>query len=710
MEKEIIVKGIQTNNLKNIDVVLKKRGINLILGSSGSGKSSLAYDTIAQIGLHELGAMYSDVVKEPDYKVEYYSNMIVTIPIKQLNFNNNVRSTIGTCFSLNPCLAKVFSSLLDLPYDYFVLNKTENVCPKCFGVGHMKTLDSNKIIDYDRTLEEVPIRCWKRNVDFYKKIIKLYCDEIGVDSSKKFRQLSDSQRKQILYGISKLKYKIKYKVANCDSTKTTYYYGPMLNVPMLKNFAPSDEFYSEIDCDLCNGEKYENGHRTHKVCGFSIGEIMMMPFSDIPSWIRKVRDNYDCESIDFSLNQIESFAKKATELNLGYLFFNRSIPSLSGGELQRLRLVQVFLSQLSDLLIVLDEPLAGLSTKEKKVVYHNVIDLSKKHTLLIVDHHDVFLNAASQIYVLGEGGGRKGGKIIDTEEYIKKQHIRYQLDVLPIKNLRHITLKTEVYAYKGVDLNIALNRLNIIFGESGVGKSTLLREYFPQEFDDYLYINQKPMVGNVRSTVATNLNIATRIIQDFATEFRKDKSFFSNMASGEGSCKTCGGTGQIVYGSELQSQIVLECKDCRGTGFDKKLHKFKWHGKCIQDVWKMTIDEAIDYFEAIDKKITDKLRLAQNLLLGHLELGEKTSKLSGGENVRMKLIKALDANADVLGIDEPFKGLNSQEIFAIVKSLEELVHNGKTIIVVDHEEGSFQYFSNRIELVNKEGVLCAKIP
>ena len=708
MGRDIVIKGIQTNNLKDIDVVLKKNAINLILGPSGSGKSSLAYDTVAQIGLHELGAMYSDSVKEPEYKVESFSNMVVTIPIKQLNSNNNVRSTIGTYFSLNPCLAKIFSSLLELPYDYFVLNKTENVCPICLGVGYVKNLDPNKIVDYDKTLEDVPIKCWKRNKDFYRQIIKLYCDEVGIDARKKFRQLSDSQRKQILYGTSKRKFKIKYNVTNHQSTRTTLYYGPMLNISMLKNFSPSDDFYSEFKCEKCNGEKYETGHKIYKICGYSIGEIMMMPFLDMASWIVKVRKKYDCKDIDFSLNQIEMFAQKASELNLGHLFINRNIPSLSGGELQRLRLIQVFSSQLSDLMIVLDEPLAGLSAKEKMVVYENIIDLSKKHTLLIVDHHDVFINVASQIYTLGEGGGKKGGKIIDTDSYINKQHKRLQLDVQPVDRLKHIDVRTKVYAYEGVDLKIAEKRLNVISGSSGVGKSTLLREYFPQVFDNYLYINQKPMGGNIRSTVATDLNIATRIIQDFAKKFKQDKSFFSNMTSGDGACKTCSGSGQIVYGSQSQSQIILECKDCKETGFDKKLSKFKLNELSIQDIWKMTIDDAIEYFEGIDDKVLSKLRLAQSLMLGHLEIGEKTSKLSGGENIRMKLTKALDANNKVIGIDEPFKGLNSQEIFMIVKALEKLVNKGKTIIVVDHEEEGFKYFSNHIELVNKNGILCGK--
>ena len=147
MKNDIIVTGIETNNLKNISVRLKKNAINLIVGPSGSGKSSLAYDTIAQIGLAELDSMYYDGISEPTYTVESYSNMCVTVPIKQINSNNNVRSTIGTYFSLSSCLAKIYSSLLELPYDYFVLNKTDNVCPQCLGVGYTKQFDPLKIIE-----------------------------------------------------------------------------------------------------------------------------------------------------------------------------------------------------------------------------------------------------------------------------------------------------------------------------------------------------------------------------------------------------------------------------------------------------------------------------------------------------------------------------------------------------------------------------------
>ena len=180
----------------------------------------------------------------------------------------------------------------------------------------------------------------------------------------------------------------------------------------------------------------------------------------------------------------------------------------------------------------------------------------------------------------------------------------------------------------------------------------------------------------------------------------------NNINSGEGACRTCLGTGQIVYGSQLQTQLFLECKDCLGTGFDRKLMKYKIKDKCIQDIWHMTIDEAIIFFKDIDKKIIEKLLNAQQLMLGYLEIGERISKLSGGENIRMKLIKATISDNKVIGIDEPFKGLNQEEIYTVVQFLDKLVFQKKTIIVVDHEESSYKYFSKHIKLICQDGILC----
>lgn len=705
MNKDIVICGIETNNLKRIDIRLKKNAINLIIGPSGSGKSSLAYDTVAQIGIHELGSMYYDGIQEPKYNVKSYSGMVVTIPIKQVNNNNNVRSTIGTYFSLNPCFSKIFSSLLELLYDYFVLNKSENVCPYCLGVGYVKKLDANKIVDYNKTLAEVPIRCWNRNKDFYRQIIKSYCEDEGIPINKKFCQLTEAQKNKILQGEGAIKHTIKYKVTNHFSTRTTTYLGPMTEHSMLKQFSPSNEFYSELKCDICGGEKYEKGHRNHQICGYSIGEVMQLPFERIAEWLKAVKKEYDCSSIEFSLKQIESFTQKAVELKLGYLYMNRSIPSLSGGELQRLRLIQVFVSQLTDLLIVLDEPLAGLSLSEKEIVYQNVKDLAEKHTLLIVDHHEMFYGDASVIIALGEGSGKNGGELIDVKKYLKKQNEKFSLKPLPEKEKISISINAKVYKYKGIDVELDLKRLNIISGASGVGKSTLLREYFPRFFDNYIYINQKPISGNSHSFVATTLDIYNQIASIFAKKFKCKKTFFSNITSAEGACPKCGGKGYITYGSDLQSQIVLKCKECRGTGFNKQLEKYRIYDKSILDIWKMTIDEAYDFFISFELKISQILKRAKELLLGHLEVGEQTSDLSGGENIRVKLLRSLSTKYEVYGIDEPFKGLNNEEIFRVVKMLSNLAEQGKTVIVVDHEDKCFKYFTKHILLINDNGIL-----
>lgn len=708
MSDKIIIKGIQTNNLKNVDVTLFKNTINLIIGPSGSGKSSLAYDTIAQIGLHELSSMFRDNINEPLYKVQSFSNMSVAIPLKQINNNNNVRSTIGTYFSLNQCLAKIYSSILDLPYDYFVLNKSENVCPECLGVGYTKKLDPIKLIDYSKRITDVPIRCWTRNKDFYKKILELFCKDNNISTLLRFSELNDSQKESILYGASKVKYKIKYKVTNHFSVRTTQYFGPLSNKLMLKNHSFSDEFYSELKCDKCNGEKFNSDHKKYKICGYSIGEIMVLPFDMVSGWIDRVRSLYSDENLEFSLSQIEKFVKKACELKIGYLFFNRNIPSLSGGELQRLRLIQILSSQLNDLLVVLDEPLAGLSLDEKQIVFENILDLSKKHTLLVVDHHDLFYKYSKNIIALGKGGGRNGGNIIDADSYISEQSFDFVNNPPAVNDERRILIKSDVYSYKGVDISIAMNCSNIISGASGVGKSTLLREYLPQVFDKYLYISQKPITGNNRSTVASLLDITNKIVNKFSKEFHLDKSTFSNMAGGKGCCPKCSGTGRLIYGNETQSQIVLECKDCRGTGYDIKLGKYKLKDKSILDISKMTVEEATEYFKSIDSAIYKTLLECNELLLGHLTLGEKTTNLSGGENIRIKLIKSLSTTSNVIGIDEPFKGLNNKEIYIVSNFINKMISKQKTIIVVDHEEPSFKYFGKHIIIKNIDNILTGK--
>lgn len=705
MSKTINIWGIGTNNLKNIDIEIDQNAINLIVGPSGSGKSSLAYDTIAQIGQHEFLSMFADDISEPTYHIKGYKNMVAAVPIKQSNFNNNLKSTIGTYFGINRSVILIYSAVLGLDEDFFVLNKEENLCAECHGLGSIRTLDKNRLINYDIPLEKNPIRCWNRYKDFYSQIIQQFCSDNGIDSKKTFRQLTDKEKSLILYGESEKKYSIRYKKSSSFSRRTTKYYGVMTAKPMIVNYTPAMQFFSEETCRCCQGKKYSPQHEQYKVAGLSIGAFMTMPFERLQHYIKKMLSEVTDSSLLFALNNIQKFVSKAIELNLGYLFFHRAIPTLSGGELQRLRMVQVLSTQLSNLLLVLDEPLAGLSGEEKESVFSCVVDLAKRHTVVIVDHSDIFVSVSKKIIALGESGGKNGGFIIDAKEYLAKQSVRNTIDILPVKCMDRVSIHNPVYSYDGVDIEIGKACMNLITGRSGVGKSTLLREYFPQYFEHYLYINQKPLLGNKNSSVATALNISTDLSNLFAIKHKKDRRFFSNQTGCEGMCPVCMGAGYIEYGNEYSSKIQLLCKDCAGTGFNKNLQKYRVNGKSMFDIWNMTIDEAIEYFIGIDTKIMRHLEEASSLLLGYLRIGQPVSTLSGGENIRVKLLKAIKSTAKIFGVDEPFKGLSNTEIYCVVQYLNRLRQKGKTVIVVDHSEAIEQYFAKHIELVCDNGIL-----
>ena len=708
MREDIVIRGIETHNLKNIDVNIKKNALNLIIGPSGSGKSSLAYDTLAQIGQHEFMSMFADNISEADYKVREYSNIVAAIPIKQTNHNNNIRSTIGTYFGLNPFVILLYASLLKMDDDLFVLNKESNLCPHCRGIGSVKSLDPNKIIDYDMPIKKNPFKCWNRYKDFYAQILEEYCEDEGIDAEKNYKELSKSEKNKLLYGISEKKYSIRYKKTNAFSRRTTRFNGVLTGEPMMTNFNISPQFYSDRICSECGGKRYSTEYDKYKVMGLSIGEFMTTPFNELVSIIDKIGKKNKDSRLGFAIDGLYCFVKKAIELNLGHLYMHRSIPTLSGGELQRLRMVQVFNTQLTELLIVLDEPLAGLSGEERDSVYRNVVGLCPKHTVVVVDHSDVFVKNSKNLIALGETGGKNGGYLIDASKYLKDEKRAFEFEVAPAKKECLVDIQGDIYTYEGVKISVGIGAMNLITGKSGVGKSTLLREYFPQFFDKYEYISQKPLGGNRNSCVATALNVAGDIADAFAKKFKKDKKYFSNLTGNDGACPVCGGAGFVEYSGSAQQKIQLICRDCEGTGFHKRLKNHIMEGKSIFDVWNMTIDESIPYFEKINKKIAAKLKGADEVLLGHLRLGQLTETLSGGENIRLKILKEENTTSQVLGIDEPFKGLGNNEIYHVACYMEKLRRKGKTIIVVEHNDAAFKYFYKKIQLEVKKNTLIGR--
>lgn len=708
MTPAIDIWGIETNNLKGIDVSLVKHAVNLVVGPSGSGKSSLAYETVAQIGQHEYAAMFADDVAEPTYRVAGYANMVASVPIRQSNYNNNVRSTIGTYFGISRNVALVYATQLGLPESFFTLNKEGNLCEGCHGLGYVQALDPNRIIDYDIPLAKNPIRCWNRHKDFYAQIIQQFCAERGIDSSKTFRELTDHDKHDILYGESSEKYTIRYRKTGSYSRRTTKYHGVMTDKPMMVGFKPSRQYFSDVTCEHCHGKRYAPTLDEYKVAGLSIGEFMTLPFDILIKHVNRLGGDDGPSGTAFAIKDVHAFLSKAIELNLGYLCLNRSIPSLSGGELQRLRMVQLFNSQLSDMLVVLDEPLAGLSAGERDSVFENIVSLSSRHTIVVVDHSSRFVEFAQNIIALGDGGGKNGGRVIDADAFFERQKREHDFAVVNAKRFIHLQSENRVYDFRGIDVTVGDGVLNLVSGSSGVGKSTLLREYFPQHFEHYLYVSQKPLVGKKYSHVVTLLNVFVRVTELYATKFKKDKRFFTNQLGCDGACPVCLGAGYLEYGNDA-SRTRIECGECGGTGFHSRLARYALDGKTMQEVWRMTVDEAVEFFRGKDRRIFETLDSASGLMLGHLVLGQPSESLSGGENIRVKLLKSMRTTSKYVGVDEPFKGLSREELFRVARYLDELREKGKTIIVVDHTDAAEKYFGYHIILKNEDGILTGRV-
>ena len=700
------LRGVSTNNLKGISVAIPHNGLTLIVGPSGSGKSSLAYDTLAQIGQHEYLSMCADELSDANYKLDSYSGMLATVPLKQSCSNTNTHSTIGTYFGLNRELVLVYSALLGVNDDFFVLNKPSNLCPACHGLGVIRAIDPNKIIDYGIPLRKNPIKCWNRYKDFFAQMIELFCRSVRIDPEKTFRQLTLSERETILRGESSIKFSIRYKKVNRMASRTSRYFGVLTGVPMLPQVSVSDSFYSDVVCLECNGQRYSREHETRKVEGVSIGALMTMPFSNLERFLVSLFDKHRQSSLSGAIKHVLSFVSKANELHLGHLNLNRGIPTLSGGELQRLRLSQIFNTQLTNLMVILDEPLAGVSPDEKKVIYDNVVFLKKKHTIVVVDHGDRFRSVAEQIIALGIGGGEAGGHLINTIDYFSKQRLVLSNRLKPSGKRMRIEVFNDIYGYHGAELELEMGGMTLLTGRSGVGKSILLREFLPLRFDSYGYISQKHLIAGKQSSVATILDVATPLGELFAKKFSRPKQFFSKQIGCPGACPVCNGYGMLEFKETGSIQVV--CPECGGSGFHQQLKKMTIDGLSISDIWNMTIDRALVVFDKWHLSVAATLKAASKLFLGHLRLDQQTATLSGGENIRVKLLKAQRMKSEILGIDEPFRGLDRREQSCMLDYLQELVLSGKTLIVIDHTEGIEDFFTSWYEVVAESGVLKTK--
>lgn len=698
--KKMIYKGISTHNLKHIDVEIPEKKLVCIAGVSGSGKSSLAFGTLAAISMEEYARLTSDQEYEQDYTIDEYGSVPMAVPLKQLNYNVNPRSTIATYFGLQRSLNYIIAKLSGVNIGLLNFNG-EGHCPECMGLGYTKIPDESAIILWDVPIKDVPFKCWRNSYkDFYKKLLGEYCKEIEVDSRKTLKQLSVSKRELLTKGTGCEKYTIQYKNGSSPRKKTTCYYGPLAEIGGTKQIFPTVSFDSYMKsglCPSCGGCRLKNKvAKTQIIKGIKISDFEIATFVELKEFLERIPA--DEKSIANAINNIRVFIEKAIQLGLGHLSMTRGISSLSGGELQRLRLTQLLSGNLTDMMIVLDEPTASLHPSECSMVAKMIGELKTKNTVLAVEHNQEVLKYADKVIYLGPYGGENGGDIISQKEFENIIHTDSHGEFEVGDNIISVSPVSEYVRYKGT-IEIHMNTLNVICGTSGSGKSVILHNCLPSILDNYMDISQKPIKGNSFSSVGTYTKLTDEVKIIFAKQFKKENTFFGKM--GQVGCKCCGGTGYVDIGEYYGKSIKTVCSDCGGTGYNKSSDDYKINNISIADAAKMPLSELKKKLE-FGAKAKQVLELLDSVHLGYLSLDRKIGTLSGGENQRIKLVMALTQKEGmIIGLDEPVKGLSPKEIESIIALLYSQIRNSnKTFIVSEHNTQFIDAASYISEIIN----------
>ena len=425
-----------------------------------------------------------------------------------------------------------------------------------------------------------------------------------------------------------------------------------------------------------------------KINGRNIVEFTDMTVTELLPVLSEIK-----EAIGISLaNQISSYIKRMIDVGIGYLSLSRKTDTLSGGELQRIKMVRNLGSSLSNITYIFDEPTAGLHPADAERIGKMLVDLRDKHNnVFIVEHSRQMIELADHIIELGEGAGTQGGNIVYqgslerlkkadtlTAQMIKK---RVQLNTSPRKWIDGFKIENaHCHNLKNVTVDIPKGVLTTVTGVAGSGKSSLVCHEFVKRFPQAIVIDQKPIGTSIRSTPATYTGVMDEIRKQFGKENGVAASWFSYNS--KGGCEVCKGTGQITYDMAFAEQVVVPCEECGGHRYNPTALSYKYKGINIEEVMSLTIEQAMDFFES--KKIRSALQSMIDVGLGYQTLGQPTSTLSGGEIQRVKLASELHKQGEIYVLDEPSTGLHGKDIEKLLALLQKLVSMNNTVVIVEH--------------------------
>lgn len=697
-QKYIKIVGATTNNLKYVSVKIPKNKITIFTGVSGSGKSSLVFETIAQEAGRQLNETYSKFVQNflPNYTrpdVEAIENLALSIIIDQKRIGGNSRSTLGTIIDIQPLLRVLFSRVASPcagPAFYYSFNEQHGMCKTCQGIGKIITLDLDNALDQNKSLNEGAILLSGYGVGTY--LWKTYATSGFFELDKKIKDYTELEFEQLVYCKSE-----KMKSSIIEGTNFTY--EGLVERFLRQNIRGGEEktdtgkkrmtkFAVEKTCDCCNGKRYNESILESKIGTYSIADVCDLQIDELLNWTYTITD----PKIEPVIQNIQARLKDLIDIGLDYMFLNRETTTLSGGESQRVKMVKHLLSNLTDVIYIFDEPSIGLHPRDVHRLNELLIKLRDKgNTVLVVEHDPDVIKIADYIIDMGPKAGSSGGKIVfegTYEQLLESDTLtgQFLLRKMPIKqNVRvsnefYETSKSSLHNLKGVSLRIPKGIFTVISGVAGSGKSTLVNQVFAKEFDQAIVIDQSPVGANLRSNPATYTGIMDGIRKLFATHNGVDSSIFSYNS--QGACEECNGRGTIENDLVFMTSVETICEVCQGKRYKQEVYQYTYQGKTIVDILDMTIQEASEFF--LEGEINRKIMYLNQVGLHYMRLGQSLDTLSGGECQRLKLAKELQKKGNIYILDEPTTGLHMADIELILKLIQKLVDRGNTVIVIEH--------------------------
>ncbi len=694
----IRIVGAREHNLKNLDLQIPKKRLVIVTGVSGSGKSSLVFDTIyaeAQRQLLETFSAYARrrLPKSARPEVDEIHNISPVIVIDQKRLGTNPRSTVGTATEIYTYLRLLYSRCGTPAIGNsvaFSFNNPMGMCRRCRGIGRELVFDVDVLVDWNKSLKQGAIR--HRHFQEGKWLWKVVCNSGLFDLDKPIRKYSEKERDLLLYSE-------KHRLSDHPGNKfyNIHFEGIVTGIKR-RNLGREDyergaasvemQYFRFAPCAECGGSRLNDRARSVKVGGKHIHQLAAMELTDLAEFLEGIHGPL----ADPIVGRMKEVLANLVDIGIGYVSLNQPVMTLSGGESQRIKMARQLGCDLVDLIYVLDEPTIGLHQKDISQLVAMLKKLRDKgNSVIVVEHDPAVIVHGDQVIDIGPGAGGLGGRLTFqgtvaelrdsatvTGNWLRcpRKSVgsrRKPLGAIPIRHACANNLKD-------ISVDIPTGVFVCVTGVAGSGKSSLINDVFSLEHPEAIVVDQSPVLGSIRSNPATYTDVFGLIRNEFARSTGRKPGLFS--FNSDGACPQCRGHGHLKVEMHFLDAVTVLCDKCEGKRYIEEVLALRCNGKNIAEVLAMTVAEAHEFFETTE--IRKRLKVLLDVGLDYLQLGQPLSSLSGGEAQRTKLAAELRKQGNIYVMDEPTVGLHMADIDRLLGIVDRLVESRNTVIVIEH--------------------------